>query len=223
MDLLEQIDALIEERHLLRHSFYRKWLDGTLPVGALQDYARQYFAFESTFPRFLSAIHSRCDRADVRAALLDNMWDEEHGDANHQELWLRFAEGLGIGRAEVIGADRNTSTQALIETYWRAATELPVAAAVAAVHAYERQIPAVAQAKIDGLRQGYGIEDPRTLGFFEVHALLDVEHAEAERRILSELGPADEETVLEGTRAALEAWWGFLDAVDPKDEATVAA
>ena len=47
--MIERIDALIEERHLLRHPFYAKWVAGTLPVEALQDYARQYFAFESTF------------------------------------------------------------------------------------------------------------------------------------------------------------------------------
>src|SRR5438093_1519159 len=156
MDLLERIDALIDERHLLRHPFYRKWLDGTLPADALREYARQYFAFESAFPQILSAIHSRCDRPEVRQALLENLWDEEHGDANHRELWLRFAEGLGVDRDDVIAAEPNAGTAALLETYRSAAREAPVAAAVAAVYAYERQVPAVAQAKVDGLRSRYG-------------------------------------------------------------------
>jgi pyrroloquinoline-quinone synthase len=214
MELLTRIDRLIDERHLLGHSFYRKWVAGTLPTEALQDYARQYYAFESTFPRILSALHSRSDRPEVRASLLDNLWDEEHGAANHSELWLRFAEGMGVSREDVRGAERNESTQALVDTYWNAASNASVAAGVAAVYAYERQVPQVAQAKIDGLKQRYGVTDGRTLGFFETHATLDVEHSEAERKIIADLGPADEDAVLASTSAALDAWWRFLDAVD---------
>ena len=28
--------------------------------------------------------------------LLDNLIDEEKGSENHPELWMRFAEGMGI-------------------------------------------------------------------------------------------------------------------------------
>src|SRR5207247_7038830 len=95
------LDAAIDRRHLLTHPFYRSWMDGTLPLDALQEYTRQYYAFESSFPRVLSALHSRSDRADVRQALLENLWDEEHGESNHQEQWLRFAEGIGVDRQGV--------------------------------------------------------------------------------------------------------------------------
>src|SRR6266542_1084047 len=215
MDLLETIDAMIDGRHLLTHPFYRSWVAGTLPSDALQEYARQYYAFESSFPRVLSALHSRSDRADVRQALLENLLDEEHGDANHQELWLRFAEGIGVDREEVLGAPRNEATKALVQMYMDTARDAPVAAGVAAVYAYERQVPAVAQAKLDGRRQRYGISDSRTLGFFETHSVLDVEHSEAERRIVADLGPRHEDEVIKATEAALDAWWGFLDAVTP--------
>jgi pyrroloquinoline-quinone synthase len=89
-----------------------------------------------------------------------------------------------------------------------------VAAGVAAVYAYERQVPQVAQAKIDGLRAHYGIDGGRALTFFETHSTLDVEHAEAERRIVADHGQGCEAEVLETTEAALEGWWGFLSAVD---------
>ncbi|HJP66729.1 MAG TPA: CADD family putative folate metabolism protein [Actinomycetota bacterium] len=214
MDLLERIDAAIDDRHLLTHSFYSKWVAGTLPREALQDYARQYHAFEANFPRFLSALHSRTDRAEHRAALLENLWDEEHGEANHRELWLRFAEGVGTTREEVETAQWKPSTQALVEAYARSSREAPVAAGVAAVYAYERQVPAVAQAKIDGLKAHFDVEDPRTLAFFETHATLDVEHSAAERQIIAE-GSGGVEDVLRAVDEALDAWWGFLDGVDP--------
>jgi pyrroloquinoline-quinone synthase len=214
--LMDRIDALVDEHHLLRHSFYAKWVAGTLPREALQEYARQYFAFESSFPRFLSALHSRTERADVRAAILDNLWDEEHGESNHAEQWLRFAEGIGVRREDVIGAEPNDATKRLVETYARAANEGPVAAGVAALYAYESQVPAVAKAKIDGLRTQYGVEDARTLSFFETHAFLDVEHSGQERKIVEELGSDDEEAVVAAAEDALTSWWEFLDAVDPE-------
>jgi pyrroloquinoline-quinone synthase len=223
MDLLDRIDALIEERHLLGHSFYRKWVAGTLPLASLQEYARQYYAFESTFPRFLSALHSRTEDPAARAGLLDNLWDEEHGEANHRELWLRFAEGIGVDRDDVVGAEWNEATRGLVSTYERATREAPVAAGVAALYAYERQVPPVAQAKLDGLRDRFGITDPRTLGFFETHAWLDVEHAGTERAMIGSLAGGDGEDVLATTGAALDAWWAFLDAVDPAEEDTAGA
>ena len=79
-------------------------------------------------------------------------------------------EHKGVGRDEVRSAEHNDATQGLVDTYFRASQEAPVAAGVAALYAYEAQVPQVAQAKIDGLRDRYGITDDRTLGFFETHA-----------------------------------------------------
>src|SRR5919108_4940703 len=215
MNLIDRIDALIAERSLLSHPFYTKWRDGTLPTEAIQDYARQYYAFESTFPRLLSSIHARCARPDVRQALLDNLWDEEHGEINHAELWLRFAEGMGVSREEVRAAAQTSGTRDLLEAYWSACTDAELAAGVAALYAYEHQVPEVAAEKIRGLVDRYGIDDPRTLAFFTVHSSLDVEHAEAERAMIRTLAAdSGEEAVLSATRAALDAWWRFLDAVD---------
>jgi pyrroloquinoline-quinone synthase len=214
MDLLARIDAAIERRHLLTHPFYTRWVAGSLPVEAIREYARQYFAFESAFPRFLSSLHSHTERPDIRQSLLENLWDEEHGETNHAELWLRFAEGMGVPREDVRQATPTAATATLVETYRRTTAEQPVAAGVAAIHAYEDQVPAVAGAKIEGLRSHYGVEDERTLAFWEVHRGLDVQHADAERRILKELAEEDPETAVTATDRALDAWWGFLDDVD---------
>jgi pyrroloquinoline-quinone synthase len=216
MDLITAIDDRIRHRHLLGHPFYTSWVAGTLPKEAMQEYARQYYAFESSFPRVLSALHSRTDRPDIRQALLENLWDEEHGEANHAELWLRFADGIGAGREATRNAERSDATERLVASYLSASRTRPVAAGVAAVYAYEAQVPAVAKAKIDGLKRNYGIDDPETLAFFELHSELDVEHSGAERKMIEELGAGNEDQVLAATDEALDRWWGFLDAVTPE-------
>jgi pyrroloquinoline-quinone synthase len=214
MDVLGRIDEAIARRDLLTHPFYTKWADGTLPKECLQEYVRQYHAFESAFPTFLSALHSRTEDREARQSLLENLWDEEHGPDNHRELWLRFAEGVGVAREDVESAAPNPATQALLDTYRRAATEAPVAAGVAAVYAYEAQVPRVAQAKIDGLRRHYGIVEGPALEFFEVHGELDVEHSAAERHIVAQASADEADEIIEATAEALDAWWDFLTAVD---------
>jgi pyrroloquinoline-quinone synthase len=217
MDFLDQIDRQIDERHLLKHPFYTKWAAGTLPREAMQEYARQYFAFESSFPRFLSALHSRTEDASVRQRILENLWDEEHGAENHVELWLRFAEGIGVPRDEVLGATWNAATQRLLDLYADVVAGAPVAEGVAAIYAYERQVPEVAPSKIDGLATHYGITDGPVLTFFTVHGVLDIEHSGEEREMLGQLlaeQGVDKEAVGATTQRALDAWYDFLSAVD---------
>jgi pyrroloquinoline-quinone synthase len=215
MDLLSRLDRMIDERHLLTHPFYTKWTAGTLPIESMQEYTRQYFAFESAFPQLLSGLHTRTDDAATRQEILDNLWDEEHGPENHAELWLRFAEGIGVDRKDVQEADLNPATERLVETYRDLVREAPVAAGLAALYAYERQVPEVAQSKIDGLRDHYDVTDPRATRFFVVHGVLDVEHSGREREMVGRLATdADEPAITDATDRALGAWWDFLSAVD---------
>jgi pyrroloquinoline-quinone synthase len=219
MTTMAHIDREIAERHLLTHPFYLAWTEGTLPRPALHEYARQYYAFETRLPRFLTALHARSEDRATRATLLSNAWDEEHGENNHAELWLRFAESLGLSRDEVTGAVPNESTQALVDCYARLADKAPVAAGVAALYAYESQLPAVADAKIKGLIEHYGFlaeEKKKGLTFFEVHRAIDVDHAAGERKVVQEAvdGAKDGQdlAVEAGAHDALVAWWDFLSA-----------
>ena len=213
MDTLARIDALIEERHLLKHSFYTRWVKGELPPEAIREYATRYYHFESSFPRFLSAIHSRSEDPGVRQMLLDNLWDEEAGEDNHVELWLRFAEGVGANREDIRKGEASPAAAALVKTY-REASEGPVPGGVAAIYAYEQQVPAVANAKVQGLREHYDITDDYTLSFWRVHESLDVEHAGAERALLATLADQDPDAAIGGTEKALDSWWNFLSDVE---------
>ncbi len=213
MDVLARIDALIEKHSLLTHPFYTKWVEGTLPIEAIQAYATSYYQFESTFPRFLSAIHSRAEDPQVRQVLLDNLWDEEAGEENHVELWLRFAEGLGLDRSEVQQAKPSPAGDELVQAY-RRSTESGVAAGLAAIYAYEAQVPAIAHAKIRGLKEHYGISEDYSIAFWHVHESLDVQHADGERRMLATVAQADPEAAVSAAERALEAWWGLLTEAD---------
>lgn len=215
-DLIAALNAMVEERSLLKHPFYQSWSAGSLSLERLRNYAAQYYHHVAAFPRYLSALHSRCGDLASRQTLLENLIDEERGTENHPELWLRFAEGLGVSRDAVTATEPSPSTRALIETFDNLARQAPVSAGLAALYVYEAQIPPVASAKIGGLRQFYGLGDERSLAFFTLHQKTDVFHAQTTAGLLDRhaaVSPQHESAALEGAGQALTALWTMLDGV----------
>jgi pyrroloquinoline-quinone synthase len=86
---------------------------------------------------------------------------------------------------------------------------------MAAMFAYEWQIPGVSQTKMDGLRQFYGVKDARSLEFFKAHIGLDEIHSEVAARIIAKNAttPAAKREVRGAATAVADAYWGFLDGV----------
>src|SRR5687768_10712990 len=155
MTVVTALDDRIAGKHLLNHPFYQRWSAGELTKAELQDYARQYYHYAEAFPTFLSAMHQQSNDIVVRQMLLENLIEEERGPENHPELWLRFCESLGLTREEVLGGTPNEPTRALIATIKSLARDGKLHEGLAALYAYESQVPAVAKAKIEGLAKWY--------------------------------------------------------------------
>jgi pyrroloquinoline-quinone synthase len=185
------------------------------PRFPLRNYAVRYYPHVEAFPRYLSAIHSRCDNLATRQALLENLIEEERGTDNHPELWLRFAESLGVSRETVVDAAPSPAAHDLVDTFMDLATKAPLASGLAALYVYESQIPAVATAKIEGLRRFYGINDPRGLAFFSDHERADRFHAEIDAALIGRhtSGDADAIATIHAADRALAALWSMLDSV----------
>jgi pyrroloquinoline-quinone synthase len=187
------IDAAIEQRSMLDHPFYQAWEAGTLSKDALREYAKQYFHHVEAFPRAVSAVHANCPDAKGRRLLAENLAEEEglgEGKDDHASLWLQFAGALGADEAEVRAVAVNAETQALIDAF-RSLSRRSYASGLAALYAYESQLPAIARSKIQGLVERYDLDDPRALKFFQVHEAADVEHSDVCRELLDAL-PADQ-------------------------------
>ncbi|MHB8511046.1 MAG: CADD family putative folate metabolism protein [Actinomycetota bacterium] len=207
----EELDAIVDERHLLKHDFYTAWTRGELTLDALRGYAAQYYKHVASFPRYLSAIHSRTQDLKTRQYLLENLNDEERGDENHPELWLRFSERLGVKRDDVKNADALAETEQCDATFRRIVGTASPKAALAALYAYESMVPAVSRSKIEGLKTHYGISDG--IEFFEVHVEVDEWHASVARDLLRDASDAERTEAAAVTREALDALNVLLDGV----------
>jgi len=214
VEILVTLNARIQERHLLTHPFYQAWSAGTLSLHALQEYSKQYYHHVDAFPTYVSAVHANCPSLPVRQQLLENLIEEERGTDHHPELWLRFAEALGVQRDDVLASAPLPETTALVQTFQRLTRTSSYQTGIAALLAYEAQVPEVAAAKIAGLKQFYGINDQRGLAFFQVHLQADRVHAETARQILQEhLKEENKDEVVTACEHALAALWEMLDGV----------
>src|SRR5213592_2806971 len=183
--LCDRIDALIAERSLLKHPFYTKWQAGELTLDSLKGYACQYYHHVLQFPRYVSGTHANCADLADRQELLENLVEEEQGPNNHPELWLRFGEALGLKRDDMTSAQPLPETLDMDQTFTRITKDSPFISGIAALYAYESQVPEVAGTKMEGLKRFYGIDDPQGLKFFIVHHSLDVEHSKVTRNLVA--------------------------------------
>lgn len=213
--LIARIDAAIAGHAMLSHPFYQAWNEGKLDKAILQGYAKQYFAQVKAFPTYVSAVHAGSDDLALRRMLLENLNEEEGGEDNHPELWLRFAEGLGADRAEVESAELTGHTRESVARLRELTRSENTHEGLAALYAYESQIPAVARTKREGLKSFYDLDDERAVSFFSVHEVADEWHSQIEREALSELcnTPEKEAQAVAAAEAGAKALWHFLDGV----------
>lgn len=211
---LDQIDRAVAEKHLLKHPFYLAWSRGELGQDALTDYAGQYYHHVAAFPTYLSAVHANCDDLPVRRQLLENLTDEEAGSPNHPELWLQFASSLQADARAIPTAAKREETQNLINTFRSICRNGSVVEGLAALYAYESQIPQICESKIDGLKKHYGVTDPAVYEYFSVHIEADREHSAAEREMLgTQIGPTNFPQVGASVQRVLDALWDMLSGV----------
>lgn len=217
-ELFAQLETKISEKSLLDHKFYQLWNEGKLTKEVLAKYAVQYYAHVRAFPTYISAVHANCPELEVRKILLENLMEEEMGDGNygdHPGLWVDFAESLGVSPEETKGVEPLAKTEESVNILRDLTRNQPYISGVAALYAYESQVPEVAKTKREGLQKFYGIEDDKSVAFFTVHEEADLIHREMEEKIIMDNCDTEEEfqAAIDAAGKAAEALWLFLDGV----------
>jgi pyrroloquinoline-quinone synthase len=210
--LLEQIDAAIAKKNLLNHPIYQDWQAGKLTKQNLQLYAAQYYRHVEAFPKHLRVLAARTE-GPIRQIVEENLAEEENPAASHPKLWRDFAAALGVGEDDITCCPSLPGTQNVVRTFREICGDRTIPEAVAALYAYEAQVPEIATTKIDGLKSFYSITQPQALAYFQVHEEADIAHRAAWRTWLLENATEDEDEILATTNEALDALWGALDAV----------
>jgi pyrroloquinoline-quinone synthase len=215
-ELLRKMDEAIAAKNLLKHPFYQDWQAGKLSRESLQLYAAQYYRHVEAFPQHLRVLAARTE-GPLQGLIRENLAEEENPAAPHPRLWRNFAEAVGVGEDDITCCPSLPGTQAVVQKFREICGDRTVAEAVAALYAYESQVPEIATTKMDGLKKFYGVTRPEGLEYFAVHEETDKLHRDAWRGWLEEHGDGNEEEILATTHEALDALWGALDAVHRKE------
>jgi pyrroloquinoline-quinone synthase len=207
-NVVQRIHSEIEKRSLLKHSFYKMWSEGKLTIDHLQGYSKEYFQLVKIVPKFVESIAEATGNPDI---ITNNAREE----AEHVELWVRFATALGVSRSDLISYGGSEKTNEAVAKLMGLAS-LAFEEAVAAMYAYEMELPKISRIKIDGLKKLYGMDSEDATKYFEIHEEADVRHAQVWREILQSIPSERHEATINAAIKSLQAQNMLLDSVHEK-------
>ena len=218
----QELNKKLDQYHLLNHPFYKSWNEGKLTREIIKDYAEQYNQHVKAFPRYISATHSICEDIEKRKILLENLQDEENPNADHPKLWKNFALAMGADKDKIEDVKREWFTNDMIENFFHQARK-SYAEGLASLYTYERQIPEIAETKIRGLKNFYGVTSKEGLEFFEAHKAADVIHRKECEKLLDALTEEEKVKAEKASMLTARYLWNFLSGMSTKHKIQAAA
>ena len=218
----KKLNQKLDKYHLLNHPFYKSWNEGKLTREIIKDYAEQYYQHVKAFPRYISATHSLCEDIEKRKILLENLNDEENSEADHPKLWKNFALAMGADAEEIEKVKTDQYTKDMIDNFFKNGRST-YAEGLASLYTYERQIPEIAETKIQGLKKYYGVNSKKGLEFFVVHKGADVHHRAECEKLLDGLTVEEQDKAEVAALSTAKYLWNFLSGIAAKHNLPVAA
>ena len=218
----KKLNQKLDKYHLLNHPFYKSWNEGKLTREIIKDYAEQYYQHVKAFPRYISATHSLCEDIEKRKILLENLNDEENRDADHPKLWKNFALAMDADAEELEKVKPYQFTQDMIDNFFKNSRST-YAEGLASLYTYERQIPEIADTKIQGLKKFYGVSSKDGLEFFEAHKKADIYHREECEKLLDGLSKEEQGKAETAALSTAKYLWNFLSGMSNKHNLPQAA
>ena len=206
--LIERIDYEIEKHSLLKHVFYQMWSEGKLTINHLQGYSKEYFQLVKVVPKFVENIFNVIEDPSLKRAVGQNLKEE----SEHIEPWIMFSTAMGVQRNDLASYKGENETNMAVSTLSQL-TERSLEEAVAAMYAYEKELPKISKSKIDGLKRFYGLQSNEATKYLEIHEEVDLRHSEVWKNILKTIPEEKQECALNAAISSLEAQNKLLDSV----------
>jgi len=232
------VDALAAEalaHRAVNHPYLQALASGGLPdtTAALADFARHYYGYSAHFPRYLTALISKLERPDHRAALLENLTeesgqyeDEELAELQqcgvqpewivgipHPQLFQRFRRALGVHNTDA--ADDHIEVVCWRELFLSILTHGSPAEALGALGlGTETIVQTIYQPFVDAIDR-VGSLSPEDAVFFPLHTAVDDHHQATLKAIATDFaataqGRADLAKGMQKALALRDAFWGWL-------------
>ena len=128
--------------------------------------------------------------------------------------------GADEEKLEKVEADKFTKD--LIDNFFKNGRST-YAEGLASLYTYERQIPEIAETKIQGLKKYYGVNSKEGLEFFEAHKKADIYHREECEKLLDSLSKEEQGKAEIAAISTAQYLWSFLSGIATKHNLQAAA
>ena len=122
---------------------------------------------------------------------------------------------MGSDSKKIENVKKEKFTNELIDNFFKNGRS-SYAEGLASLYTYERQIPEIAETKIRGLKNHYGVSSKEGLEFFEVHKAADVYHREACEKLLDDLSLEEQKKAEVSALSTAKYLWNFLSGIAEK-------
>ncbi len=227
------------------HPLLERIATGNLPdlAGNVSFLLSEYYHYSHQFTRYLTAVMANLEAPKSRSALVRNAADEsghipaeeaaellrngidpEHAKAPHPELFRRFLRAIGAKPEEILLRKPYVATMAWVEAFRSLCMHGGEMQGVGALGMGTEGIVAVMYRKIlRGISIAWPNMAPRDKVFFELHALVDDDHAHTLREIAIDFAdsPEGRRELAVGVYRALVIRAAFFDEMLAEIDASV--
>ncbi len=210
ISLSSAIETSVSERSLLKHPFYQVWSKGELTLNDLQGYAKEYYYAAKSVPVVMETIRKNAPHT-LTQIQRETFAKNAREEVEHIELWERFASSLGITQDELNSYEPTGTVKEAVASIVEQA-ELGFEEGVAAMYAFECELPAISESKINGLQKFYNLSSADAHAYFNEH-MAEEKHLCFWRALLDSFDDGKYEDCLYAAKATVSAQNRILDGV----------
>jgi len=215
---LDALETEIREHPALHHPFLRRFAQGGHRRLQHWAFGLQHYQLVRVFTSYLEALLKSIPQPVVRDWIHRVLEDEyarpRSFDRSHSALYRKFLRALGLTEEDWDRAEALPETQAFIDLHIELTSLRHYLVGLGAVGpGHEWAIPTMFTYLVDGLRK-VGVEE-EALEYFTLHVAQDVEHGRLLRLAMARYAetPENQQRILEGARASLDARARFWDGL----------
>lgn len=208
--LSSAIESLVSSKSLLKHPFYQAWSKGELTLKDLQGYAKEYYYAAKSVPVVMETIRKNAPYT-LTQIQRETFAKNAREEVEHIELWERFASALGIMQDE-LNTYEPTQTVKDAVTLIVEQAELGFEEGVAAMYAFECELPAISESKISGLQKFYNLSSCDAHAYFNEH-MAEEKHLCFWRALLDSFADSKQGDCLVAAKSTVSAQNRILDGV----------
>ncbi len=129
---------------------------------------------------------------------------------------------MGADAVEIEDVKPYQFTKDMIDNFFKNGRST-YAEGLASLYTYERQIPEIAETKIQGLKKYYGVSSKKGLEFFVAHKEADVYHRIECEKLLDGLSEEEQDKAEVAALSTAKYLWNFLSGIAEKHKLPAAA